>query len=444
MALWHKVRKNLDYTVSVVGLGKIGLPLAVQFASVGHRVIGCDVNEQVVELVSSGVPTFSGEPELDALLRQSVQQGRFTATVNTEEAVSLSNVVVVVVPLLVDNEGSPKFEALDAATHSVGRGLRPGTLVVFETTLPVGVTRDRLTPALEAAAGLKAGVDFFVAFSPERVYSGKVFANFREYPKLVGGIDAASGKRAVDFYSRSFDFEARQDLSRPNGAWDLGSSEAAELAKLAETTYRDVNIALANQFAKFAESKSVDIYQVIEACNSQPYSHIHQPGVAVGGHCIPVYPQMYLLGDPEADLVRVARETNRSMPEHLLEGLERQLGSFDGKRIAVLGLSYRGGVKEHAFSGAWDLVKGIERRGGTPLVHDPLWDSEELLKLGLTPYTLGDHCDAAILQASHDMYRNLSKEELGGASVFADGRNFMKGAPLTGSRTISLGRPASE
>ena len=433
----------MDYSVSVVGLGKIGLPLAVQFASAGHRVIGCDVNEKVVQLVSLGVPTFSGEPQLDDLLKDAVQNGRLTATVDTEDAVRLSNVVVVVVPLLVDTEGFPKFDALDAATNSVGKGLQAGTLVVFETTLPVGVTRDRLTPGLESASGLKSGVDFFVAFSPERVYSGKIFANFKEYPKLVGGIDAESGKRAVEFYSQSFDFELRQDLSRPNGVWDLGTAEAAELAKLAETTYRDVNIALANQFAKFAESKSIDIFQVIEACNSQPYSHIHQPGVAVGGHCIPVYPQMYLLGDPDAGLVRVARETNRSMPEHFLGRLETQIGSFDGKRIAVLGLSYRGGVKEHAFSGAWELVSGIERRGGFAMVHDPMWEREELQELGFAPYALGEACDAVILQASHDAYRDLVQEDLGGAAVIADGRNFLRGSQLVGYPTVSLGRPES-
>ena len=135
-------------------------------------------------------------------------------------------------------------------------------------------------------------------FSPERVLTGRVFADLRKYPKLVGGIDPESEKRGIEFYESVLDFDERDDLPKPNGVWPMGSAEAAEMAKLAETTYRDVNIGLANQFARFADKNGIDVYAVIEACNSQPYSHIHQPGIAVGGHCIPVYPRLYLHNDP--------------------------------------------------------------------------------------------------------------------------------------------------
>ncbi len=195
---------------------------------------------------------------------------------------------MLVVPLFVDERGTPDFRAMDAATRAVAAGLRPGTLVSYETTLPVGTTRDRFAPLLAQDSGLLPERDFSLVFSPERVFTGRVFADLRRYPKLVGGIGPHSAKDGVRFYESVLDFDVREELSRPNGVWDLGSAEAAELAKLAETTYRDVNIALANQFARFADRSGVDIDAVIEACNTQPYSHIHRPGIAVGGHCIPV------------------------------------------------------------------------------------------------------------------------------------------------------------
>src|SRR5581483_11683130 len=154
------------------------------------------------------------------------------------------------------------------ATQAVARGLRPGTLVSYETTLPVGTTRGRWAPMLEQGSGLTAGRDFALVFSPERVLTGRVFADLCRYPKLLGGIDVASARRGVEFYESLLDFDVRDELPQPNGVWDLGSAEAAEFAKLAETTYRDVNIGLANQFAAYADTVGVDIQQVIEACNT--------------------------------------------------------------------------------------------------------------------------------------------------------------------------------
>ena len=163
---------------------------------------------------------------------------------------------------------------------------------------------------LEQGSGLVAGDGFHLVFSPERVLTGRVFADLRKYPKLVGGFSRGCEERGIAFYESVLDFDERTDLPRANGVWPMGSAEAAEMAKLAETTYRDVNIGLANQFAKFADKNGIDVYAVIEACNSQPYSHIHQPGIAVGGHCIPVYPRLYLHNDPDATIVAAAREAN--------------------------------------------------------------------------------------------------------------------------------------
>lgn len=371
--------------VCVVALGKIGLPLAVQIAAKGHRVRGADVDPALVARVNRGAEPFPGEEGLAGALRAAVADGRLTATEDTSEAVRNSDAVVVVVPLTVDGHARPDFTRLDAATAAVGRGLRPGVLVSFETTLPVGTTRQRLSPALAASSGLAAGRDFHVCFSPERVSSGRVFADLRRYPKLVGGVDVASTARAVGFYSAVLDFDPRPDLDRPNGVWDLGSAEAAELAKLVETTYRDVNIALANEFARFADRVGLDVHTVIEAANSQPFSHVHRPGIAVGGHCIPVYPQLYLSTDPGATMPAAGRAVNDAMPGYAVERLAELIGPLAGCRVAVLGAAYRGGVKETAFSGVFPLVAALKERGALALVHDPLYSERELTALGLSP-----------------------------------------------------------
>jgi nucleotide sugar dehydrogenase len=427
-------------TACVVALGKIGLPLAVQIASKNEHVIGADINPAVVELVANGKEPFSGESELAEKLRKAINNGTLKATTNTTEAVSKSDYVIVVVPVIVDDQGNPDFAAIDAATNDIAKGLKDGCLVSYETTLPIGTTRKRFLPALELESGLKCGSDFFLCHSPERVFSGRIFADLRKYPKLIGGIDIESSRRAVEFYEKILDFDHRDDLEKPNGVWDLGSSEAAEMAKLVETTYRNVNIALANEFALHAEDLGIDIGPIIEASNSQPYSHVHNPGVAVGGHCIPVYPKFYLSTDSTAILPSSSIAVNESMPKRAVHSL---YGSEDGalseKIIAVLGAAYRNGVKETAFSGVFSLVKEIENLGGTAVVHDPLYTDVELSGLGLNSFHLGNHCDAAIVQTDHEIYTKLSSSDLPGAEILYDGRRIVDKSKLSPIKVIVIG-----
>jgi nucleotide sugar dehydrogenase len=435
--------------ITVVALGKIGLPLAVQFASRGHRVFGADVNQDVVQLVNRGVEPFPGEHRLGELLAEVVGDGRLTATGDTTAAVAESDAVVVVVPLFVDAEGMPDFGWMDAATREIASGLKPGTLVIYETTLPVGTTRTRFLPMLEAGSGLVHGATgdgegFHLAFSPERVFTGRVFSDLRRYPKLVGGVDATAGVHAEEFYAAVLEFDERPDLvergGRPNGVWNLGSAEAAEMAKLAETTYRDVNIGLANEFARFAATQGIDVYQVIEASNSQPFSHIHRPGIAVGGHCIPVYPRLYLWNDPDATIVRAARAANASMPAYAVGVLEGAHGDLSGQRVVVLGASYRGAVKETAFSGVFPLVDTLRERGATVLVHDPMYEDAELEKLGFTAYQQGTPVDAAVLQTDHAVYRQLTPADLPGVRTIVDGRAALPLERWDGVTVRVLGR----
>ena len=426
--------------IAVIALGKIGLPLAVQFAAKGHDVVGVDINERLVGLVNAGQEPFPGEAELAERLAELVPAGRLRATTDYAEAVPGADAVVVVVPLFVDDATwQPDFAAMESATRSLAAHLSPGALVSYETTLPVGTTRNRWKPLIEEVSGLTEGRDFHLVFSPERVLTGRIFSDLRRYPKLVGGLDAEGAARAVTFYEDVLDFDERPDLDRPNGVWDLGSAEAAELAKLAETTFRDVNIALANQYAIFAAQHGIDVHQVIDASNSQPYSHIHRPGIAVGGHCIPVYPRLYLFNDPAATVVRAAREANAAMPAYAVGLLADAVGPLEGRRVVVLGASYRGRVKETAFSGVFPTVAALEEAGAEALVHDPMFTDDELAAYGFTPYRTGDPVDAAIVQADHPEYRELTPADLPGVQVLLDGRNATDPARWDGVRRIVIG-----
>ena len=306
--------------------------------------------------------------------------GRLTATTDGAAAARDADVVVIIVPVMLDDGQQPDYRYMDAAAASIAPGLHEGSLVIFETTLPVGDTRGRYAPRLEAASGLAVDDTLFVAFSPERLLSGHVFQNLATYPKLVGGLGPASTARAAQFYDSVLDAEVVA----------MSSAEAAEFAKLADTTYRDVNIGLANEFANYAERVGVDILEVIEAANSQPYSHIHQPGIGVGGHCIPVYPHFLLSRAPEMTLVDASRKANDGQVDRAIAALEADLGSLDGVEVLVLGLTYRHGVKELAYSRAIPLIDGLRHRGARVLAHDPLLDDDEIVHLGAVPWAWGD------------------------------------------------------
>ncbi|WP_461176329.1 nucleotide sugar dehydrogenase [Trueperella pyogenes] len=426
--------------IAVVAMGKIGLPLAVQFADRGHEVVGVDVNEETVRLINEATEPFPGEAQLQDKLVELVGAGKLRATTSYAEAIPAADAIVVVVPLFVNDETwEPDFAWMDAATASLAEHLTPGTLISYETTLPVGTTRGRWKPVIEEISGLVEGQDFHLVFSPERVLTGRVFADLRRYPKLVGGLSEAGTKAAIEFYESVLTFDERSDLPRANGVWDMGSAEAAEMAKLAETTYRDVNIGLANQFAVFADAAGIDVQRVIDACNSQPYSHIHRPGIAVGGHCIPVYPRLYLSTDPDASIVRTARQYNAGMPEYVVGRVESLLGDLAGQKVAVLGASYRGGVKETAFSGIFATVAALEARGAQVKVHDPMYSDEELAAFGWQAYHLGEETSAAIVQADHAQYKTVTPGDFPGIKVLFDGRRVTDPELWAGTPRVVIG-----
>lgn len=412
--------------VAVVGLGKIGLPLATQFAARGNQVIGVDINERVVDSINQGVPPFPGEADLDHYLDSAIRSGALRATSDFAYALLGTEIVVLVVPLIVDASRQPNYSNLDQAVSAIGKHLEAGTTVVLETTVPVGTTRNRVAKTLERLSGMTDGNDFFVAFSPERVSSGQIFSDLRNYPKIVGGTTSEGLRRAESFYSDALEFNARDDLGRENGVWAVDSAETAEMVKLAETTYRDVNIALANQFAQYCDSAGLDFGAVREAANSQPFSHLHRPGIAVGGHCIPVYPHFYLQNDPAADIVRIARETNERMPLWAVKQVSTYFsGDLKGIKVLILGVSYRSGVKESAFSGVFPLESEFSSRGAHVEVLDPLYTQAELDRLGLKQCNDRSDVQVVVSQTEDPTFSRYSSEDFPAVEFVFDGRGSL-------------------
>ena len=422
--------------VAVVGAGKMGLPLAAQFADHGWRVTAVDVQQAVVDAINEGRSHVEEEPGLAELVSVAHGRGRLRATTDAAAAAREADVVVLIVPVMLDDEQQPDYRFMDAAVESIAPGVHEGSIVVFETTLPVGDTRERFTPRLEAVSGLRADEDFFVAFSPERLYSGAVLANLATYPKLVGGIGPASTARAAAFYDAVLDAEIVA----------MSSAEAAEFSKLADTTYRDVNIALANEFARYAERVGVDVHEVIAAANSQPYSHIHQPGLGVGGHCIPVYPHFLLSRAPELELVELSRRTNDGQIGVAIRALQQELGGLEGVPILVLGLTYRHGVKELAYSRALPLIERLTHQGAVVSAFDPLLDPEETAHSGASPWKWGTKAPfrAIVAQTADPVFRTLDAAWFPELAVVFDGRDGLRDLALPDSVAYrGIGLPAA-
>ncbi len=405
--------------IAVVGLGHIGLPLAVQYASRGHEVVGCDVDARIVEAINRGESPHDDEPAVAARVPELVTAGRLRATTDDAEGVNGADVVVVIVPVVVDDERRIDFGPIDAASRDLARGLAPEALVIYETTLPVGTTRGRFGPILEQGSGLRLDRDLFLAFSPERVLVGRVLLDLERYPKIVGGTSEEATRRAVAFY------EAVLEPGTEIRA--MASAEAAEMAKLAETTYRDVNIALANEYAAYAARHGIDVTEVIEAANTQPFSHIHQPGVGVGGHCIPVYPHFLFNADAELQLPPLARRINDGMGRWAVDLLRDRIGPLEGVPVLVLGIAYRADVREDAFSSAFRLRDELLAAGALVLGHDPYFDEAHLRDLGFAPWDAADPqpVRVAVLQAAHDAYLALEPSAIPGLELLLDGRNAL-------------------
>lgn len=408
--------------VAVIGAGKLGFPVATYYASRGAQVVAIDTDESVVSAINAGKSPIGNEPGATEAVAGLVEGGRLRASTRYAD-IAHAEVIIVLVPLLA-HRGVPDFAILDSSVREISEHVGEDATVIFETTLPVGTTRNRFAPVLrKQQPGTK------VAFSPERVYSGRIWRDLETYPKLVGGVDEASLESAASFYEGMLVADT----------WRLASVETAELVKLAETTYRDINIAFANELARFADEWGADVLDVIRAANSQPFSHIHQPGVGVGGHCIPHYPYLLENSTSGSNLVRTARQVNESMPEWVVRRVEKEIGDLTGMTVLLKGVAYRGGVKETASSPAFPLRDALVTRGAKVLVEDPCYQPDELSELGFEAWR-GEPAEVVIVVTDHLEYKEVDwsthKETL-----VIDGRNMLDPETVraSGNRYVGIG-----
>jgi nucleotide sugar dehydrogenase len=399
--------------VAVIGAGKMGLPLACHLASRGASVLACDVNTDLVGSINQGRCPID-EPGVPNVLAAMVSEGRLRATSNTIEAVKQSDVVIVIVPALLTPDRHVDLSILESVSRQISSGLHKGLLISYETTLPVGATRHSLKPLLEAT-GARAGEDFFLAFSPERVKSQMALERLKDTPKVVGGVNAESAKRAEDFYSTY--------LGAP--LLNVGTLEAAEMVKLAGMIYRDVNIALANELTRYASAHSVDMKQVIEAANTDGEAYLLRPGIGVGGHCTPIYPY-FMIHDANRrgipiTLAERSRHINDEQPDYSINQLESSWEPLTRRRVLILGLGFRPQVKEHICSPAFLLKDALARRGSTVTLHDPLYSAGEVRAHGFTPGEWTDEPGPEVLigNTAHSRYKELDFSDLATRGVRA-------------------------
>ena len=364
--------------VAVIGLGKAGLPLAAVIADSGIEVIGVDLDEEKCGMINSGKNPIPEETGLDELIRK--HGGRKLKATPDYEGAADCDAYIVIVPLLLDDLKNPDFRILESAFRGVGRILKKGDIVVLETTVPPGTTETLVREWLEEGSGLKLG-EFYLAYSPERIMTGYSISRLREFPKVIGGVDEESGRRAYKLYSK---FIPNLHL--------VSNARTAEFIKVIEGCYRDVNIALANELFKIAEELGVDFYEAREKANHE-YCHIHLPSTGVGGHCIPVYP-WFLIREMErrekydhARLLRVSRELNDEMINYWAERVVLECMKVNKPlsevKICIKGITFRKGVKEIYHSRNLALAKLLAEKGLDVGVYDEMFTPEEVKELGL-------------------------------------------------------------
>jgi len=411
-------------TIAVYGLGHVGLPLAALLADHGARVIGVDVNEDLVKKINSGINPLIDEPGLEELIKRNTREGRLVAITNGVEAARRSDVMIITVPVVVDERGNVKLNALLDVAEKIALGLEKGDIVITETTLPPGTTES--LSIILGKSGLKPG-EYGLAHAPERIMSGTALRDMTiQYPKIVGASDPLTLEAVKGLYR----------VINRRGVIPVSSIRAAEAVKVFEGVYRDVNIALANELALWAEENGLDVLEVIKAANTQPYSHIHIPGAGVGGHCIPVYP-WFILNTSKGRVPRLildARRVNDEMPHHVVELVVKALNKagrpVKGSRVLVLGLSFRGNTKGIFKSPALDIARELANEWEADVyVYDPYFTPKEVEELGLKWKADFKGVDVIVIATDH---REFSQLDLGRIAsdvrtkVIVDGRHVIE------------------
>jgi nucleotide sugar dehydrogenase len=430
--------KNGTLKIAIYGLGHVGSPLAAAWLRAGCHVIGVDTSELVLTAARNG-GSLIHEPGIEEAYSEGLKNNRFEVSSDPVDASNKSFFKMICVPVL-SKDLSADLNAVTSVANSIGKGLKKGDVVSLNPSVPPGTTEKIVIPTIEKASGLSVERDFVMIYNPERIYEGRALQDIESnYPAVISSVGPDSIPVSKAIYSMIFG----------KGILQIRNIQTAEAEKLFEGVYRDVNIALANELAKFCEATGVDFWEARSAANSQPYCHIHRPGIGVGGACIPIYPK-FVLGIAEqfdvcCDLTKIGRSINDSMPSYCVNQALRLVGKKDLSNlvVSILGLAFRGGVSDTRLSPTYAVIKELKKYGVSKIkVHDPFvledpnLDSKVILTSNLVE-CLRD-CDLVIVTADHQDYRNLGKSDLGG-SVIYDGRGILNRDEIHESKYATLG-----
>ncbi len=413
----------------VIGLGYIGLPTSAMFANAGLEVVGVDKKQAIVDALNNGQVLIE-EKGLAEFIKNVVASGHLRATTQIEPADAF--IIAVPTPIKPDKGSDMRF--VKSATEDVATVLKKGDLVVLESTSPVGTVDSLMLPILEST-GLKAGRDFALGHSPERVIPGNILYELVNNHRVAGGIDEESADRIAALY-KSF---VKGEIYKTN-------ARTAELCKLSENTFRDVNIAFANELAKICEAENINVWELIEICNKHPRVNIHQPGPGVGGHCIAVDPWFIVEKEPKlAQIIDLSRHTNDSMPGYTagrIRGILEGNGIEGRAKVAVLGITYKPNVDDMRESPVIELIEILKGEGYEVAAADPFVGDREGLPSFEDAVT---GADLVVLGVNHAQYKELDFEALGKLvkhRLFFDTRNFIsrEAAEKAGFRYYLLGK----
>ncbi len=384
------------HKLCVLGLGYIGLPTASTFATHGLQVIGVDTNQQVVSLLKQG-DLHIHEPGLRTLVQAALRSGNLVIELSPSPA----DAFIIAVPTPFHENKQADLSYVISASESITPHLRRGNLVVLESTSPPRTTVDVVRPILEKS-GLKAGTDFSLVYSPERVLPGQILRELIENARVIGGVDRSSAEAGRDLYSLFV-----------RGEIILADATTAEMVKLMENTYRDVNIAIANEFSRLADRFGVDVWEAISLANRHPRVHVLAPGVGVGGHCISVDPWFLVEAAPDiSTLIRTAREVNDSQPEFVVSLVKRAVGRLPGCRVGALGLAYKADVDDLRESPAISVCRLLSKAGAEVIAYEPY--KPEFSRDGFnTVATLSaalEKANVLLLLVGHSALRNLQPQ----------------------------------
>ena len=426
--------KSGEYKIAIYGLGHVGSPMASVWLRAGAHVIGVDKSPAVSERASKG-ESHIPEPGVNDAFANGLVTERFELYNDPVKASHDSYFKMICVPVLLSNNNrSPDLSAVKEVSSAIGRGLKKGDVVALNPSVPPGTTEEVVLPMLEKESGLEVENDFYLLYNPERIYEGRAILDIEQrYPAVISGAGAKSLEIGRIIYSLIF----------KKGVLSVSNIKTAETEKLLEGVYRDVNIALANELAKFCEKVGVNFWESRDAANSQPFCHLHSPGVGVGGACIPVYPQFILHAADQVkvncDITKLGRSVNDAMPAYcvreairLLDGKRKsEVTSLDGITVTLLGLAFRGGVSDTRLSPTYEVVKEFQKMGVKEIrVHDPLVKSDPvlhthqnvILSSDLTGAVKGT--DLIMIVADHAEYRALTPDLTERVPIY-DGRGIL-------------------